>query len=341
MSDWGALNARARGLGGRLQSRAALRGLAHAGDTAALAAALAGLGFFLGEGEGDSRGGPLELAIRRQAGDMLRTLARWAAVVPAAGAVLFEDEDRRSVRTLLRGAAAGAAPEARLAGLVPTPALPARALEELAGQPDVAAMAALLSVWGSAYGRALLPLAVGARPELFELELSVNRTWASRLRSAARRSGGALRAHVARTIDLENATTALVVVARREEPESGGLFLEGGGRIDAGGFADALSVGLANGAARAARMLAGALGGSGVGAALRGHALDPSGLEAALLGARMAELRVLARIDPLGPWPVLLFGLRLRAVSMDLRRLVWGTSLGAPPDALAERLVGP
>ncbi len=335
MSDWGALNARARGLGARLPSHARLAALADIREPTALAAALAGMGVPVAAEE--TRRDALELAVRRRAGDALATLARWSPEVPGAASVLFEEEDRRSVRALVRGATAGSAAESRLAGLVPTPRLPVRALEELARQADAAAVAALLSVWGSQYGRALLPLAAGARPDLFALELEVNRTWAAGLRAGARRGGRGLRRHVARMIDVENAAAALTLAARREEPESEGLFLEGGALLDVASFSVALSAGVAEGPRWAARRLAAKLGGA-VAAALLRHALDPAGLEVALLAARIKELRTQARVDPLGPWTVLLFGLRLRAHVLDVRRLIWGGALGAPASALAERL---
>ncbi len=99
------------------------------------------------------------------------------------------------------------APSERLAGVVPTPALPERALEELARQPSTTRIVALLAAWGHPFGHALLPEGRASRPDLLRLEQAMNRAYAARALKAARRAprpDGARRdllGFVRRTID--------------------------------------------------------------------------------------------------------------------------------------------
>ncbi len=69
------------------------------------------------------------------------------------------------------------------------------------------------------------------------------------------------------------------------------------------------------------------------------HASDPARLDDALLATHIRELRPRALREPLGMWPILLFALRLRAEALDLRRLIWGISLGVPRARLGSELV--
>ena len=199
---WEDLNARARGLGTHLLSGPQLNALAMAADIAALGEALRRLGYPLEEGAASP--GALELALRRMAAGRLHILARWCGPRVGVLAVWFEDEDRRSLRAMLRGAVQHAPADTRLAGLVPTPALPERALRELANQPTPAAVAALLTAWRNPYGSALLAAASVAQPDLFTLEILVNRTFAQRATRAAR--GGGSKETLAHGDDFLNST---------------------------------------------------------------------------------------------------------------------------------------
>jgi hypothetical protein len=51
------------------------------------------------------------------------------------------------------------------------------------------------------------------------------------------------------------------------------------------------------------------------------------------------DLRDEMRREPLGPAPVLRYALMLRAQTLDLRRIIWGLSLGVPGALLGEGLV--
>lgn len=330
---WEDLNARARGLATHLLARNDLDALARAPDTGTLADALRAHGFPVTEGERSPEA--LDLAVRRTAAARLRVLARWAGPRARALTVLFEEEDRRSLRAMLRGAVQGASADARMAGLIPTPALPERALRKLADQKSAAPIAALLTGWGNPYGSAILPFASAAETDLFSLELALNRTFAARSVQAAR-GAGLLAAYVRETIDLENAYTALVLTSGAKDVVARDVFLDGGDRVSSGAFNAAAATG--DGAV-AARALSTAFGVTPLARAFERFAGDPGELENAVLRIRVRELTQAARMAPLGPAPLLAYALRVRAEVLDLRRIIWGVTLATPPAALAQSLV--
>jgi vacuolar-type H+-ATPase subunit C/Vma6 len=333
---WEDLDARARGLSTHLLDRVLLDRLARVPDVGSLAEELRRAGFPLPE-EGAASAAALDLAVRRTAAARLALLARWCGPRAAALTVVFEDEDRRSLRAILRGAVQQAPAEARLAGLIPTPALPERALEELARQPDAAAVAALLTAWKHPYGPALLrAAAAAAEPDLLRLEIAVNRRYAERAVAGARRAGrnGLLAAYVADQIDLENAWAALVLAGAKPELPLAEAYLPGGRRVTPAVFELAVA---AVDAAAAAQRLAAAFVGSPLVAAFRSvkaEGAELAGLEEAVLGIQVRRMAAEQRRAPLGPAPVLAYALRLRAEVTDLRRIIWGVALGAPAGAL-------
>ena len=330
---WEDLNARARGLSTHLLSRAELDSFARLPDAFSLGAALRARGFPVEEGEGSFAA--LELASRRSAAQHLQTMARWCGPRAATLAVVFEDEDRRSLRALLRGSVQAAPSEARIAGLIPTPSLPERALETLAEQASPAAIAALLVAWRNPYGSPLLVVASESHPDLFKLELLVSRTFAARALKAARGTP-ALQAYVGETIDIENAYTALVLAGEGKDVTFKDAFLSGGQRISITDFEAAAATG---DAARAGRRLAEAFAGAPIATEFTRWSGDPVQLEGAVLRVRIRALVQARRLRPLGPAPLLLYALRLRAESVDLQRVVWGIAFGAPSSTLAEELV--
>lgn len=333
---WDDVNARARGLGTRLFSRGQLESLARAGGAAALTAGFRRLGLPV-SGEREAATPPeLELAVRRWAAAALRTLARWAGPRVLALAVIYEEEERKSLRTIVRGAVRGAAAEARLSGLVPTPALPERALEELARQPTPAAVAALLSAWRNPYGAALAAAAGAGQPDPFALDLALDRTFVARALAASRRAGGDLLAYVRETIDLANALTALVLAVAGRDVVPKEVFLPGGERVSITVFEEAAALGEPGAVGmRLARGLAPSM----MAEPFRHVTPDLTGLEEEVLRARIREVARLTRLSPLGPGPVLWFALRLRAQIVDLQRIIWGSALATPPAALAAALV--
>jgi vacuolar-type H+-ATPase subunit C/Vma6 len=330
---WEDLATRARGLATHLLTRADVTALATAPDLTALGDALRARGFPLAEGTPTADA--LELAVRRDGSAKLWLLTRWAGVRNPLLAVILDDEDRRSIRALVRGAVQGAAADMRLAGLVPTPTLPERALAELAGQPTPRAVAALLTAWGNAFGPALLRATQATQPDLLEIEHGLNRSFADRALRGARAAGSQVLLDCIReTIDLENANAALVLAGAERDGAAKGAFVGGGRTLSLAAFLEAIADG-----AGAARRLAAAFHGSELAAVFERWGADPARIEEQLLMRRVARLRALARRDPAGPASVLEFALRLRAEVLDLQRVIWGVALGAPRGAIAEAAV--
>jgi vacuolar-type H+-ATPase subunit C/Vma6 len=336
MVTWGDVNVRARGLGTHLLGRARLEPLARAPDLPALATDLAAAGYPMAAPEGVATAFALELGVRRGAAARLRTLTRWTGSRTRTLAVVFEDEDRRSLRSIIRGALQVTARDERLAGLIPTPTLPERALEELAGLETASRIAALLVAWRNPYGPPLSPVAREQRPDPFELELALSRTFARRALHASRRGGGELKAYVRRVIDVENLYGALLLAGAGEDVDAARCFLEGGFVLDRTAF---LAAAAEPGRAEAVDRLRGAFVGTPIAEVLARSGADPARLEAALLAAQIAVLRRRARVAPLGPAPVLGYVLRLRAEVIDLQRIIWGASLGAPGPVVIGELV--
>jgi vacuolar-type H+-ATPase subunit C/Vma6 len=336
MTSWVDLNARARGLGTHLLGRAALESLARARELPAIAAELERRGYPVEESARGSAAG-LELTARRVIAARFHTLVRWAGTRTATLAVLFEDEDRRSIAALLRGAVQRAPAELRLSGLVPTPELPERALQELARQPGPGPVVALLGAWRHPLAPPPLVDAGRPHPDLLQVETALSRAFTARALSAARSAGrrGPLFRYVQRVIDIENACVTLIL-SEEKDARLADLWLPGGRSISAELAARAQATGAA---LAAGRILAAGFAGTRLAAVFAQPGAHPGGLESAILAARIAEQAALALTAPLSPAPLLAFALRLRAEALDIRRIVWGVSLGAPAPSLLEQLV--
>jgi vacuolar-type H+-ATPase subunit C/Vma6 len=335
MTQWDDVNARARGLGTHLLTRAQLESLTRAGDAKALTDACRRLGLPIAADRDIATAAELELAVRRWAAAALRILARWAGPRVEALAVIYEEEDRKSLRAIIRGAIRGAAADSRLAGLVPTPVLPERALAELARQATPAAVAALLTAWQNPYG-APLAAACATQPDPFALDLALDRTFAARALAAARRADDALAAFVRETVDLTNARTALVLAVAGRDVVPKDCFLAGGDRVSIVAFEEAAE---RREPGAAGLRLARALAPAAVAEPFRHVTADLAELDDQLQRVRIRELGRHTRRAPLGPAPLLWFALRLRAQVVDLQRIIWGTALSVPRGALTATLV--
>lgn len=332
MLRWDDVNARARGLATHLLRPEQVPALAAATDLPDLLRRLERAGCRLVLDPGPVTAAAIEAAIRRLAASKLRLLARWCAHRAPALAIIFEEEDRRSLRALIRGAVAGAAPEARLAGTIPTPSLPLRALQELARQTDLRSMGTLLAVWGNPYAVPLREVESAEHPDLLRLEVGLGREFARRAIQAARPGDRVLHHHVRDAVDLENTWAALLLAGDGGDVEPSQCFLSGGDRITPMIFEDAAT---APDRAEACRRLARAFGPRPLGRALIRASTRLPELDDELLAAQLTERRAAARLDPLSSAALLAYALALRSETRMLARLVWGVALGLPATALA------
>ncbi len=336
MITWSDVNVRARGLGTHLLGRSHLEQLSTSADLEALGTGLVSTWYPVDVDVTALQPNALELAVRRGAARQLRTIVRWAGDRARAMSVVLDDEDRRSLRAMLRGALHVTPWEQRLTGLIPTPSLPERALGELARLASVRDMATLLIAWNHPFGAAIRTEAEERSPDLFMLQLQLDRAYALRASRAARRGGRELRAFVRRVIDVENAYTALLLAGAPEDMDVARCFLEGGELIAVDAFSRAAG---AADVGTCAHHLAHSLQATPYANLVLAHATDLATLEGAVLQAEIRELERVARVAPLGAAPLLAFLLRLRAEVIDLSRIIWGVALGAPPDAMVSELV--
>jgi len=336
--DYAPLGVRARGLGAHLCSREELERWAALPDTHALGHALQVQGQLATSLPAHPDAADIEEAERRTIAATLATLARWAGPGNPVLDAFYAEQERRSLRSLVRGATEGAPSEARLAGLLPTPRLPPRLLDELARARSAREVAMRLFVLRDAHAEALVALTAQARVDLTEVELVLARVLAERLRDVAARGDAALRECIRTHIDLVNAQTALELVGAAPDFAASSLFVAGGLALERDAFVAA--------AAAASRTLAATT----LGRAFAGTPLatlfdrapdDPAQLQRGALVRTLGALRARSRVEPLGSAPVQLFLARLDAQSADLRRLAWGLELGVPRDALREGLVTP
>lgn len=334
---WEALVARCRGLASRLVSRDDLLDMARAAALPALAALLERAGMAIEPGEQDQPRA-LERTIRRDVGRHLARLARWLDLTapPACAALFLDEEEVRSLRALVRGAAAGVPAEARLAGLVPTPMLPARVLEVLAAEPRPAGVVATLRVLAHPYAAALAAVIDPvAEPDLARLERALHVTFAERVAAAARLGDRSLARGASERIDSLNLESALALA--REHPEGRWVdaHLPGGRAFGRGSFERVLCA-----ADEAPRVASEILDDPELARVVREHGSDPSRFADRLLDLRLRRARRRARTDPLGVDGVLEFSLALRAQARNLSRVVWGLALSEPPERRAAALIG-
>lgn len=326
MTVWVDVVARARGLSGRLLGPAALAELAQSTDLRDLGTRLAAHRSRPAPEAASARS--LEDDERRHYGAQLRLLARWAGTHVALLAPMFDDEDRRSLRTVLRGSTAGVPADDRLSGLIPTPALPLRALDQLASCDSPAAIAALLVTWGNPFGPPLVAETSRQNPDLFQIEHALVSTWATRARRAARRGDRAMRTFVERQLDLANLWTALLVAEHGFDGSAGSLFIEGGTLIRRVALEQAAA---AKSRSRAAEILDRLVRQSPLAAATGRE----DNVEERVRRALTREQRAIARQHPLGTGPIIEYWLRLRGEAAAIRRVIWSIAAGVPHAARA------
>lgn len=328
--DWGPLNARSRGLGSSLLSRSVLRDAAGAGSPGDLAGRLSRAGYPPDREDLPATPPGMDRAVGRVHGWRLGVLHRWAGALRERLPVVFEAEDRRSLRALLRGVREGASAERRLRGLVPTPNLGRPALERMAEARSIERLSDLLREEGHPLAGALAD-AVSPTPSpagLYRAELALDRAFARRAAGAA--SGDReLRQFAARIVDRANAWTLLLAGAAEGQPGPDELHLPGGEALPQERFSSIYTV---EDDDERRRLVAEALGGR-LGELLSDPTVPPAHLKDRLLEADIRRTRGRARRAPLGPWPFLHLVLRSRAEARELRKLVWSAAMGAPASA--------
>lgn len=339
MTDFTPVDSRARGLLMHLLTRAELEALA-VNDAASLPRALRRLDKLAAPISDTAPAAELERAVRQTAKRHLATLARWDGAGPALE-VFAADQDRRSLRALLRGAQQAATADQRLAGLLPTSTLPERVLTELAHQPTPADVVSHLFVLRHPDAARLLPLTTKkAQPDLFAVDLALVQGFAERGHAGARRGDENLRRFVAHRLDVSNAQAALLLGGSRDV-DPARCFVEGGECLAKKAFLAVVRAGAPRDAALLLRraLLTTPLTHLVESAAVA--SLDAARLEHSGFALLLDEQRRAARQLPLSSGPVLYFLLRLDAMARDVRRLAWAASLGAPPALVRPDLVTP
>lgn len=322
--DLGDVVVRARGLALHLLSQRALEQLARSAGSGVLAGALQGVGYAPPprvDGPPSGAADAIDDGIEHETARRLQLLADWLGPGRAAAfSGVFEDEERRALRDMLRRLAAG----------VPIAIAPTertrRLLQSLAGAREIVGFVRALTRHGSPYGPPLLGAIRRYGPDLRRVESALDRSFAQRARRAAGVLGGRLAEWVAEGIDLENAWDALL--------QGGGEFLEGGTLLSRREHA-AVS-GDPDPRSRRRRLFL-ALGSLGRGV-LDDSQAPLASLEARSVNARIERERRRARLDPLGAAPILWVVLRLRRERADLRRINAGIALGLPAAAIVAQL---
>ena len=305
-----AIAARARGLTTTIVSEDALASIDRARDASELAAALARADLHV---TGSLSADAIDrIASGRIARD-LAVLARWSDAI----APLELDEDRRSLRVLVRGLASGAQTASRLSATIATARLPARELAKLADLPSIEQLAPALA----RLRHPLAPALDGARSPLdsLTLELRLMRRFAG----LAQSRDDALRTYLAQLIDAENAGAALLLAARGAGIDLDRAFVPGGSRIGRDVFTAASASSIDASRARLAEALAGS--------PLAGALFQPAAaaLEDAALAWQLQTQSRLRRTDPLGLAAAIHAVLLRRNEARHLRRAAWRIAMGA------------
>lgn len=331
MTWWADANARARGLAGHLLDAPAWRRLFGAPDLPGLCRELQRSGYPVEPGV-DAR--TAERAVEQVRFQRQDLLVRWLGSRAQKLRIVLEADDRRAIRTLLRGAATDLGPEERLATVPLTCGVSEDMLRATTASSSPEGCVEVLAELGQ-------PLALRTMEEhhtltenwpgltpLLALELALAHAWAARVREEIGRRDSHLREYAGLVVDLENAWGALEPAAG-DGPPAEAVFVKGGATLSLESFSDARDAGSRDEARELlGRVLPGAVGELFADATVPSTLLERGALELAV----RHEERALRR-EPLGPAPLLAFLLRLRLESRDLRGLLWARALGAPPGA--------
>jgi vacuolar-type H+-ATPase subunit C/Vma6 len=332
------LVARAKGLASRLVPRQTLETLATVEKLDAFVQSLSRLGSAVEPIAESADVFAVEQAIGQTASRHLSTLYRWQERTPGVLDVFAALQDRRSLRALLRGAAAGAPPEARHRGLVPTPLLPSRALTELARQPSPSTVVQQLYLMAYPDVSHLLPLVQTSQIDLLAIDVALLAGFADRARRVAAGGDEALREFVRMLIDAGNAENALLIAGEPVDVDRSALFVRGGRWLSVDVF---LAVTRAASFQQAVTVLAAAIAHSPLALPGSGVATDLAAVDRTFVVTILRWLARVSRLDPLGTAPLLRLLLLVEAQSRDLRALAWGAALGTPPSLRTQQLVTP
>lgn len=331
----GDINTRARGLRTHLLHAQDFERLARTGTLAALHRDLSARGFT--RSDAPATPASLERQVRQRAAEQMAVLARWATDGrDEVLAVLLEDEDRRSIGAIVRGAAQGAASEDRMSGLVPTTHLSERALRILASQPTPADVVRMLVVWNHPFGPPLVSAVAEPHPSLLHVEVALQRAFAERARQRASRGGSQLVDYVQQVVDVMNAWSALMHFPERDPALADVVFIEGGRWLDRDAFGALWKL---ESRAGVRRRLAWELRASPLSDVFASEQESIAELDATVLRAQIAWQHRCMRLDPSGAAPIIAFALELRAEVLNLRRILWGIALQAPAALIQSELV--
>jgi vacuolar-type H+-ATPase subunit C/Vma6 len=335
MTGWEDVISRVRGLSSRLVGRPALEQLSKSPDLSAMLRGLAGTPYAAIPEAATNDSAIFERATRRVAAEHLHVLLTWCGARVGPLIPLFEDEDRRNLRAVTRAIAAEIPIDQRTAGLLPTPSLPLPLLDELARQPRLRDVAAMLSSWGNPYGAAMTSESLRPHADLFSLQLAIDKAYFRRARDAADDAGTHLLSYIALQIDAENLRSAFAAVRHTIERDPRELFIEGGGLVSREDYDRLCGEEPTEARLRVERLVAGTP--LAPLAALDRH----RDVDADMLAAMIRHLRRTVRIVPLSLAVLLDYMLRLRAEIHDIARIVWGIALGIPRRRIDAALVTP
>lgn len=328
MTWWADVNARAKGLASHLLDEGAWRSVRSTPDLFTLCRELARLGYPIEPGAGPRSAERTVEGVRerRQA-----QILRWLGPRSRHLRFILEAEDRRAIRALLRGAAAGLPPEERRGAVPPACGLSERMIERAARVGAPAECLAELAELDQPLAKEALdqhPRLLADWPEaptLLGLELALVRAWAVRAVEGGKRGGPQLNRLLSLTLDLQNAWSALVLVSE-PTPAPEMLFIEGGTDLPLDVFRRTLE---ADEVPAVREILANELP-APMGELFADASTSLDRLERVALVLALRQQDEEARHEPLGPAPLLAFLLRLRLESRDLRGLLWARALGAP-----------